>query len=350
MKRYWHSEQMMSSHNQDWGVALAPRLLLRYASGAVSRVLAGQRRYGEILSAAAIVVMLIFPAAGHAAIVRFYTSVGNIDIRLFNSATPNSVANFLNYVNSDRYDGTFIHRVPQKPVVGGTSNFVVQGGGFKLNNSILAASGITTDPPIGDEPGITNIRGTIAFAKNSLGATSQWFFNIGDNSFLDAQNFTVFGRVVGNGMAVVDSINNLSTFNAAFAQNGPGEDFDEIPVKDLQKVKNQNDITNSDAVMINNVAMRTVQPGDYNFDGLTNAADYAVWKSTFGSTTNVAADGNGNGRVDAADYTIWRNTLGQSSGAGSIDAFAVPEPATIVVTAVAFFGFLAAQRRRRSSS
>ena len=124
-----------------------------------------------------------------ATVVRFLTSSGNIDVRMYDAATPLSVANFLNYAHSNRYDGTFIHRVPQAPASqgGGTANFIIQGGGFALNNSIFAAAPIVTDPPVVNEPGISNLRGTLAFAKSARlnSATSQWFFNIGNNSFLD---------------------------------------------------------------------------------------------------------------------------------------------------------------------
>jgi cyclophilin family peptidyl-prolyl cis-trans isomerase len=314
---------------------------------------AGTTRLPRLICRSAALVLawaILLSCAGvsQSAIIRFATSVGNIDVRLYSAATPNSVANFLNYANSNRYNGTFIHRVPQK-ATGGTSNFVVQGGGFKLNNSIFSAAGITTDPPIADEPGITNIRGTLAFAKNSLGATSQWFFNIGDNSFLDAQNFTVFGRVVGNGITVVDSINNLQTVNASSAQNAAGEDFDEVPVLNLQTVLNQNDITSSDAVMINGVTNRNLPAGDYDFNGTVNAADYNIWKSSFGSTTNAAADGNGDGVVNAADYSVWRDTFGQTSGSGatSINGIAVPEPAAaLLLTFAATVSWLTVRRRR----
>src|SRR5262245_28477260 len=95
---------------------------------------------------AAIMAMLLIAtlaARGQATVVRYTTSVGNVDVRLYNSLTPNSVTNFMNYVNANKYSGTFIHRVPQNSG-GGTSNFVVQGGGFLLNNSIFSATGIAT--------------------------------------------------------------------------------------------------------------------------------------------------------------------------------------------------------------
>jgi peptidyl-prolyl cis-trans isomerase A (cyclophilin A) len=294
-----------------------------------------------------LLALLCFSLTAEATIVRFQTSSGNVDVRLYNGATPLSVTNFLNYVNSNRYNGTFIHRVPQLPG-GGTSDFVVQGGGFLLNNSIFAATGIVTDAPIGNEPVFSNTRGTLSFAKNSLGATSQWFFNIGDNSFLDAQSFTAFGRVLGNGMTVVDTINDLPTINAAAAENASGEDFDEIPVRNVQQVINQQDITSNEAVMVN-VVVLNFKAGDYDFNGTVNAADYTVWRNTFGSTTNAAADGNGNGKVDAADYVIWRKTLGQSggpgAGAGSLEGGSVPEPAGAILVLVGSL-LLAARRRR----
>jgi cyclophilin family peptidyl-prolyl cis-trans isomerase len=277
-----------------------------------------------------------------AKIARFNTSIGLIDVRLYEGIAPLSVTNFNNYVTSGRYNATFIHRVPQRPQSqgGGTANFVVQGGGFRLNSSIFAASGITTDAPIADEfRGISNTEGTIAFAKNSLGATSQWFFNIGNNSGLDAQGFTVFGRVVG-GWQHVNTINNLTTANFSNAQNAPGEDFDEIPVTNITKVLAQNDITRDDAVMVNAILYRNLPDGDYNFNTVVDMADYEVWRRNFGSTTNAAADGNGNGIVDAADYLVWRNTLGQTTtgGAGSgAWTSVVPEPSAAVICLVLAF-------------
>ena len=301
------------------------------------------------LSALATCVCLLAMSHANATIVRFSTSAGDVDVRLFNGFTPNSVANFLGYVTTDRYEGTFIHRVPQSRS-GGSSHFVVQGGGFKLNNDIFAATGIETDDPIADEPGISNIRGTLAFAKNSLGATSQWFFNVGDNSFLDAQNFTVFGRVLGGGMQVVDLIDNLPAINASAAETpNTGEDFDEVPVFDVEKVISQQTIRNDDAVMVNSIRVLDLPAGDYNFDGVVDMADYILWRDSLGSTLDVAADGDGSGMVDAADYGIWKNNFGQSSAAAlnaSSSSLNVPEPAT-AVSAIA--GLLALVGWRRTT-
>jgi peptidyl-prolyl cis-trans isomerase A (cyclophilin A) len=161
-------------------------------------------------------------------VVRFSSNVGEIDIELFDTETPLTVANFLNYVESGRYDGSFIHR--------SAPGFVIQGGGFGLNGTMVLP--VTTSSAVQNEPGISNLRGTVAMAKlgnNPNSATSQWFINLEDNAEnLDAQNggFTVFGRVVGNGMAVADRIAAFSTYNATAQLGGA---FGNLP---LQSVTN----------------------------------------------------------------------------------------------------------------
>jgi len=77
-------------------------------------------------------------------------------------------------------------------------------------------------------------------------------------------------------------------------------------------------------------------PGDYNFNGTVDAADFTVWKDTNGSTSDLRADGNGDGRVDAADYDVWKSHFGQilTPGAGSSIAHNLAEPAAIVVEKV----------------
>jgi len=138
-------------------------------------------------------------------VVRFVTNHGNVDVRMFDAEAPESVANFLDYSTADDYDGTFIHR--------SVANFIVQGGGYKLNGSINSVSEIPKNEKVMNEFGISNTAGTLAYAKigpptgeepteetiNS--ATNEWFFNLADNSGnLNNQNggFTVFGQVMGD--------------------------------------------------------------------------------------------------------------------------------------------------------
>jgi hypothetical protein len=91
--------------------------------------------------------------------------------------------------------------------------------------------------------------------------------------------------------------------------------------------------------------------GDFNNDRLVNAADYSVWRTNFGSTTNLAADANGNGIVDTADFIIWRRAMSASAGSGAAAppnqlSHAAPEPVSAVLLAMAFAA-LAGQRRIR---
>jgi cyclophilin family peptidyl-prolyl cis-trans isomerase len=186
-----------------------------------------------------------FPDPGVTDAVRMTTFAGNIDIELFGRDKPITVTNFLNYVDQGRYfvfdptanqtASSFIHRsVP---------GFVIQGGGFlgtvnpsptpgSPNNNALPTQ-VLTFPPIQNEPGISNTRGTIAMAKlgnDPNSATSQWFINLANNggapNNLDTVNggFTVFGKVVNNSMSVVDAIAAVPRFNS-------GAPFDSVPLR-----------------------------------------------------------------------------------------------------------------------
>ncbi|MEI8340687.1 MAG: peptidylprolyl isomerase, partial [Verrucomicrobiota bacterium] len=138
-------------------------------------------------------------------IVRFSTNSGDILMRLYPSKAPLTVANFLNYVNNNAYDYSFIHRsVP---------GFVIQGGGWFVDtNNNYNITAITTYGTVANEFGDSNTRGTVAMAKlagDPNSATDEWFVNLADNSTnLDNQNggFTVFGKVLDSSMPVIDGI------------------------------------------------------------------------------------------------------------------------------------------------
>ncbi|HEY2712143.1 MAG TPA: peptidylprolyl isomerase [Chthoniobacterales bacterium] len=172
--------------------------------------------------------------------VRLTTTLGPIDIALYDQRTPATVANFKNYVDSGRYfitDPTTNQIAPlfwHRSVPG----FVIQSGGFLAtvdpsNSTDVAPTQVQAFAAVPNEPGISNERGTIAMAKlgtDPNSATSQWYINLADNggppSNLDTVDggFTVFGRVLGDGMTVADAIAAVPTFNF-------GTPFDSLPVR-----------------------------------------------------------------------------------------------------------------------
>lgn len=178
-------------------------------------------------AAVALLCLLAATPASANPVVRFTISGVSFDVLLYEDTAPNTVANFLRYMDAGEYVGTVIHRsIP---------GFIWQGGGFEFAGDPIQAVPIPTFAPIANEFGASNIRGTIAMAKmegDPNSATSQWFFNLADNSAnLNNQNggFTVFGEVVGTGMDVVDLIAGLPTGNFS-ADLGPyGGNFTNTP-------------------------------------------------------------------------------------------------------------------------
>lgn len=167
-------------------------------------------------------------------IVNFKVSGLSFDVELFDEEAPVTVANFLSYVEAGAYDNSFIHRsTSYNPA----QVQIIQGGAFQLLGNTISA--IPTADPIINEPGLANLRGTIAMAKvggNPDSATSQWFFNVTDNPNLDlVENnggFTVFGQVVGAiGLNAIDQIAGLQVFDINAEVGAPVDGpFGEVPL------------------------------------------------------------------------------------------------------------------------
>ncbi len=171
----------------------------------------------------ALSLLLAVSVASADTLVTFDTNVGSFQVQLF-ADTPVTTANFLNYATTGRYDNTMIHRsVP---------GFIIQGGGYTYTDEVGYPEQIPADPAIVNEFNHSNVRGTIAMAKlggDPNSATSEWFFNLADNSGnLDTQNsgFTVFGQVIGDGMNVIDAIAAMEVVDAG------GSPFDTLPIHD----------------------------------------------------------------------------------------------------------------------
>ena len=147
--------------------------------------------------------------------IKISTSHGDIVVELFEETAPVSCANFRQYATDGFFDDTVFHRV--------IPNFMIQGGGMKADMSQKE-----TREPIKNEAenGEKNLRGTLAMARTQVidSATSQFFINLKDNSFLDNSGrdfgYAVSGKVT-DGMDVVDAIAAVETGNKAGHQDVP---------------------------------------------------------------------------------------------------------------------------------
>ena len=146
------------------------------------------------------------------------TSMGSITLELDEVKAPVTVKNFLDYAKAGHYDGTIFHRV--------IDGFMIQGGGFTK-----AMDQKPTKSPIKNEAanGLKNARGTIAMARTMIvdSATSQFFINLVDNSFLDYRGpeprmfgYAVFGKVI-RGQDVVDQIAAVKTGSRGYYEDVP---------------------------------------------------------------------------------------------------------------------------------
>ena len=157
------------------------------------------------------------------------TNFGDIILELNNEKAPISVANFVRYLDKGAYDGSNFHRV--------VKDFVVQGGGFNG-----AANPIPTDEPIINEStnGLKNLRGTIAMARTNEpnSATSQFYFNLVDNSALDGADghpgYAVFGKVIG-GLAVIDAMADVPLLIQP--QTGPTTPREPVRIEKAARIK-----------------------------------------------------------------------------------------------------------------
>ncbi len=156
---------------------------------------------------------------GKQTMVKLHTNLGTITLQLDAEKAPDTVKNFLDYVESGFYSNTIFHRVME--------NFMVQGGGFEPGMKQKKVNA-----PVKNEAanGLKNDIYTVAMARTGdpHSATAQFFINTANNGFLnypgqDGWGYCVFGKVI-EGTDVVDKIRKVKTGNRSGHQNVPTED------------------------------------------------------------------------------------------------------------------------------
>jgi peptidyl-prolyl cis-trans isomerase B (cyclophilin B) len=153
--------------------------------------------------------------------VKLQTNFGTIVLDLDAAKAPETVKNFLAYIEAGHYDNTIFHRV--------IKGFMIQGGGFEASMNQKP-----TNAPIQNEAanGLKNDHYTVAMARTGdpHSATAQFFINAKDNAFLNhtapsgqGWGYCVFGKVV-EGMDVVDKIESVKAGSKGFHQDVPVDD------------------------------------------------------------------------------------------------------------------------------
>ncbi len=148
------------------------------------------------------------------------TSLGNIEVELFEKAAPLTVANFLSYVDEGYYNGTIFHRV--------INNFMIQAGGHTADLARKPAK-----PPIKNEcmNGLRNEIGTVGMARlpEFDSATSQFYINVANNVNSDGK-YCVFGKVT-KGMDTVNKIKAVRTGTVSPIVDGVKSPMSDVPLE-----------------------------------------------------------------------------------------------------------------------
>jgi cyclophilin family peptidyl-prolyl cis-trans isomerase len=174
------------------------------------------------LLAMSLLFVLSFSAFAKNPVIIIKTNKGDLEAELYQDKAPDTVKNFLSYVEKGHYKGLIFHRV--------INNFMIQGGGFDKDMKEKSVGA-----PIKNEAGngLKNETGTLAMARTGEvnSATAQFFINVADNTFLDHRGngpsefgYAVFGKIT-SGMPVVNKIKMVKT-----GSRGP---FEDVPLEPI---------------------------------------------------------------------------------------------------------------------
>ncbi|HQU42721.1 MAG TPA: peptidylprolyl isomerase, partial [Pirellulales bacterium] len=278
-----------------------------------SRVRAAARLSGERLERRCYLTAAATPGDP---IVTVDTNFGNFRLELFPADAPQTVTNFLSYVTSGKYNDTVVSRsIP---------NFVVQTGGITSASATYTSNSQFVPVPqsatIPLEYKLPNTLGTIAMARGSAAnsATDEWFINTADNSTnlgpggVSTDGYAVFGKVLGNGMTVVNTINALSTKNEGSVQDSAtsSTDLSNLPLganNELVRITSMTLDSIDGEVFTDTNGNGTLDSGEPGVAGRTVFIDSNNSGNPGGTNPTTTTDANGNytfAGLAAGQYTV----------------------------------------------
>lgn len=252
--------------------------------------------------------LLGFGAYSHATTVQFQTVLGDFEVELYDEETPITTANFLEYVEASAYTDSIFHRLD--------NDFILQGGGYTFNIENSQIEKITQNDSIKNEPFFSNTRGTIAMAKlpgQPNSATSQWFINLEDsNDFLDSVDggFTVFGKVTGEGMSIIDDIAALKIGDYRSTNSA----FRELPLRNVTSsdLSNKTPLTEDNLMLIKNIMVL----------GATTTSSVSSISSSSSSSSdmNTSSSVNFNNSTSSSSIRSSETSVSSSSTVASVSS------------------------------
>jgi hypothetical protein len=198
------------------------------------------------------------------------------------------------------------------------------------NSSLTLSGGSLSAGSIANNGNFTINSGAITVGDVTLNSTSALHLGLGGISRgLQYGALTANGNVALSGSLIVS----LNSFTPAYGQTFDLIDWSarsgtfnsvSLPALTGSLVWNTSGLYTSGAISVG-------LAGDYNGNGIVDAADYTVWRDALGTTSDLLADGNGNGLIDSGDYNVWKANFDAHSGSGAGQLNSVPEPTSLVI-------------------
>lgn len=268
-------------------------------------------------------------------------------------AEPNGITNSLVLNNAflTLSDGTLVQEGQEVSSVLGGDAMPVRIrdiGSYDVNNTGDYAAVIEVGNPdfqnVGDDSDFAEllvVNGQEAFRNTSSGdsISNLAINNQGDIAYIFQESIYLNGEVI---LAPGDATDNGTLFDLTGGIALSDRDANQSATLALLGRTNVSGGTNR-AFFTMDVAWAAILAGDYNGDGVVDAADYTVWADNFGSMIDLDADGSGNGTVDAADYTVWADNFGNTLP-GSVSTTVIPEPTSVMLASLGFLGLLSRRR------